>query len=106
MRKVQQKQWQIFCGKVLRKLVWLGNQRVTNDLLFPFNGSRGFGADIIDDPINTFNFVDDTVGELAQQVVGKVGPVGSHSVGAGDGANGDYAFVSSGISHDTNGFYG
>jgi hypothetical protein len=38
MRKVQQKQWQIFFGKVLRKLVWLENQRVTNDPLFPFNG--------------------------------------------------------------------
>ena len=39
MRKVQQKQWQIFCGKVLRKLVRLGNQRVTNDPLFPFNSN-------------------------------------------------------------------
>jgi hypothetical protein len=37
MRKVQQKQWQIFCGKELRKLVWLGYQRVTIDPLFPFN---------------------------------------------------------------------
>jgi hypothetical protein len=37
MRKVQQKQWQIFCGEVLWKLVGLGNQRVTIDLLFPLS---------------------------------------------------------------------
>ena len=39
MRKVQQKQWQIFVGKVLGKLIRLGNQRVTIDPLFPFNSS-------------------------------------------------------------------
>jgi hypothetical protein len=38
MRKVKQKQWQIFCRKVLQKLVRLGNQRVTIDLIFSFNG--------------------------------------------------------------------
>ena len=42
MRKVQQKQWQIFVGKVLGKLIRLGNQRVTNDLLFPFNSNVDF----------------------------------------------------------------
>jgi hypothetical protein len=42
MRKVQQKQWQIFVGKVLRKLVWLGNQRVATDPLFPFNSNVDF----------------------------------------------------------------
>ncbi|SVC91865.1 uncharacterized protein METZ01_LOCUS344719, partial [marine metagenome] len=42
MRKVQQKQWQIFCGKVLWKLVRLGNQRVAIDLLFPFNSNVDF----------------------------------------------------------------
>jgi len=40
MRKVQQKQWQIFVGKVLEKLIRLGNQRVTNDLLFPLNSGN------------------------------------------------------------------
>ena len=39
MRKVQQKQWQIFCRKFLRKSVRLENQKVTIDLLFPFNSS-------------------------------------------------------------------
>ena len=42
MRKVQQKQWQIFVGKVLRKLVWFGIQRVTIDPLFPFNSNVDF----------------------------------------------------------------
>ena len=61
MRKVKQKQWQIFCGKVLRKFVWLGNQRVTNDLLFPFNSSWWFRADVIDYAVNSMYFIDDTV---------------------------------------------
>ena len=49
MRKVQQKQWQIFCGKVLRKLVWLGNQRVTNDPLFPFSSNSEYTLFYIND---------------------------------------------------------
>tara|TARA_B100000315_G_C14280338_1_gene452753 strand:+ start:182 stop:331 length:150 start_codon:yes stop_codon:yes gene_type:complete len=35
MKKVQQKQWQIFVGKVLGKLVLIENQRVIIDPLFP-----------------------------------------------------------------------
>ena len=66
MRKVQQKQWQIFYGKVLRKLVWLGNQRVTNDLLFPFDGAGRFGANVVDDPVDSMYLVDYTVGEFSQ----------------------------------------
>ena len=64
MRKVQQKQWQIFCGKVLWKLVCLGNQRVIIDPLFPFNGSGGFGADVIDHAINPMHFIDNAVREF------------------------------------------
>ena len=61
MRKVQQKQWQRFCGKELRKLVWLGNQRVTIDPLFPLNGSGGFGADVIDHAVYAVDFIDDAI---------------------------------------------
>ena len=61
MRKAKQKQWQIFCGKVLRKLVWLGNQRVTNDLLFPFYCAGGFGADVVDYAVYAVDFIDDAI---------------------------------------------
>ena len=66
MRKVQQKQWQIFVGKVLGKLIRLGNQRVTIDPLFPFNSSRRFGTDIVDHAVDTTDFVDDSVGKSAE----------------------------------------
>ena len=66
MRKAQQKQWQIFCGKVLWKLVRLGNQRVAIDPLFPFNGAGGFGADIIYHAVDAVDFVDDSVGKGAE----------------------------------------
>ena len=51
----------ILCGKVLRKLVWLGNQRVANDPLFPFNSSRWFGTNVVDYSIDSLDFVDDSV---------------------------------------------
>ena len=66
MRKVQQKQWQTFCGKVLRKLVWLENQRVTIDPLFPFNSAGRFGTDIVYHSVDAVDFVDDSVGKGAQ----------------------------------------
>ena len=69
MRKVQQKQWQIFVGKVLGKLIRLGNQRVTIDPLFPFNSSRWFGANVIDYAVNSMHFIDNAVGKFAQKFV-------------------------------------
>ena len=66
MRKVQQKQWQIFVGKVLGKLIRLGNQRVTIDPLFPFNSTWRFGADIVDHAIDTVNFIDNAIGKDAK----------------------------------------
>ena len=56
MRKVQQKQWQIFCRKFLRKSVRLENQKVTIDLLFPFNSSRWFRVNVIDYSVNALHF--------------------------------------------------
>ena len=66
MRKVQQKQWQIFCEKFLRKLIRLGNQRVNNHHLFPFDGAGGFGANVVDHTVDTMDFVDDTIGKGAE----------------------------------------
>ena len=38
--------------------------------LLPFNGAGGFGADIINHPIDPMHFVDDAVGEFPQEFVG------------------------------------
>ena len=103
MRKVQQKQWQIFCGKVLWKLVRLENQGVTIDPLFPFNGAGGFGADVVDYTVDSVDFVDDAIGKGAEQFIGQMRPVGCHAVDTGDGTNGDYVFVGARISHNANG---
>ena len=95
MRKVKQKQWQIFCGKFLRKLVWLENQRVTIDPLFPFNGAGGFGADIVYYAVDAVDFVDDSVGKGAEQLIRKMSPVCRHTIGAGDRSNGNHVFICS-----------
>ena len=73
--------------------------------LFPFDGAGGFGADIVDDPVDSMDLVDDAVGEFSQEFVGQVGPVGGHAVGAGDGADSHHVLVSAGITHNTYSFY-
>ena len=73
--------------------------------LLPFNGSWGFGADVIDHSVDSMHFVDDAVGEFTQEFVWQVGPVGCHAVGTGDGADGHHVFVGAGIAHDTYSFY-
>ena len=94
MRKVQQKQWQIFCEKVLRKLVWLGYQRVTIDPLFPFNGAGGFGADIVYYAVDPVDFIDDSVGKVAEQLIRKMSPICRHAIRASNRTNGNHAFIS------------
>jgi len=32
-----------------------------NELSFPFDGARGFGADVIDHPVDSMYFIDDAV---------------------------------------------
>ena len=62
---------------------------------FPFNRAGGFGADVIDDAVDAFDFVDDAVGNFTEQVVGQVHPVGGHAVGAVHRSHGDDVLIGS-----------
>ena len=72
---------------------------------FPFNSAGGFGTDVVDHPVDSLHLIDDAVWEFSQEFVRQVSPVGGHTVGAGDGADGYNVFVGAGITHDPHGFY-
>lgn len=48
--------------------------------LLPLNGSRWFGTDVINYPIDAFNIVDDFTRHFGQKLVGQMAPFGSHPV--------------------------
>ena len=73
--------------------------------LLPFNSAGGFGAYVVDDAVDTFNLVNDAVGESAQEIVGEVSPVGGHPIGTGDGMDANDVFVGACIAHDTDRLY-
>src|SRR5665213_304861 len=69
--------------------------------LFPFDGGRRFGTDIIYNPVNSFYIINDLVRDFGQQVVRQVAPVGSHAVQRFNGTQADHVFVSPLITHHT-----
>lgn len=68
--------------------------------LFPLNGCRRFGADIIYDTVYTFDAIDDIVRHASHEIIGEVCPVGCHSVNGFYCAQGDNAFIGSFVTHD------
>ena len=68
--------------------------------LFPFNGCRGFGGNVVDDAVNVFHFVDDSDAYFVQHLIGDAGPIGGHEVGGGDGAQCQGVVVGSEVAHN------
>ena len=50
--------------------------------LFPLDGSRGLGRDVVDDPVHAVDLVDDAVRDAREERVGQANPVGGHAVTA------------------------
>ena len=72
-------------------------------VLFPLDGGGGLGGDIVDDTIDALHLVDDAGGDLVQHIVGDAGPVGSHEVAGGDGAERQGVIVGAAVAHDAHG---
>lgn len=53
--------------------------------LFPLDGGRWLGGDVVGHAVDAADLADDFVGYVGQEVVGQAGPVGCHGVGGGDG---------------------
>lgn len=77
--------------------------RFQGSVLFPFNCGWRLGADVIADAIDAFDFVDNPAGDGFHYFVGQLVPVGSHTIAAFDGADGDNIFVGAVIAHHADG---
>ena len=49
--------------------------------LFPLDGSRRLGGDVVDAAVDALDLVDNAVGNSGKKVVGESVPIGSHVVG-------------------------
>lgn len=68
--------------------------------LFPLDGCRRLGGDVVGYAVDAANFVDDLVRYFSQEVVGQMGPVGGHGVGRSHGAERHGTFVGAFVAHD------
>src|ERR1700744_3851824 len=68
--------------------------------LFPFNRRGRLRRDVVDDAVDAADLVDDPGGDLAEEVVGELDPVGGHAVLALDDADGDGVVVGPLVAHD------
>src|SRR3990172_2381904 len=73
--------------------------------LFPFDRTWGFRANVIDDSVHAFDFIYDSIGDMSQNVVGDIRPVGGHAVPARHRAQRNDVVISSFVAHDANSLY-
>lgn len=93
---------------VIKRLIEIAETRINTGFfkqldLFPLDGGGGLGGDIVDDTIDALHLVDDAGGDLVQHIVGDAGPVGSHEVAGGDGAERQGVIVGAAVAHDAHG---
>ena len=60
--------------------------------LFPLDRARGFGSDVVDDPVDARDFVGDANGDFFQNRVGDLRPMRGHEIFRGYGAH-DYGIA-------------
>ncbi len=75
-------------------------------VLFPLDGCRGLGRDIVEDAVDAFNFVKDLVADFPQEAVGQFHPVGGHGVFRDDGTEVGGEFVGTLVAFDSDGLNG
>ena len=71
--------------------------------LFPLDGGGGFAGDVVADPVDALDLVDDAHADAVQHVVGDSRPVGGHKVAGGDGAEGQGVVIGASVAHDAHG---
>ena len=75
-------------------------------MLFPFNGGRWFGADIVGNAIDAAHLVDDAIGYFGQKRIRQMTPIGGHAVGGAYRSERNCVFVGAFVAHDANGLDG
>jgi len=76
---------------------------LTSGTSLPLDRSRRLARDIVHDPVDVADFVDDAAGDFVEDVVGDLGVVGGHEVGGGDAAEGQKIVVGAAVAHDADG---
>ena len=69
------------------------------DELLPLDRAGGLAGDVVDDPVDPGDLVDDAVGDPFQQVGGKPGPVGRHRIVTCHGSDDDRMTVRALVTH-------
>jgi hypothetical protein len=72
-------------------------------MLFPFNGGRWLGADVVGDAIDTADLIDDTVRDFGQELIWQMAPIGGHAVGGSYCSERNRVFIGAFVAHDANG---
>src|SRR6266550_9054496 len=73
--------------------------------LFPFDGSRRLRANVVDDPVDSLDLIDDPARNPPEHVGWEGEPVGSHAVGASNGAQTEDVLIGSLVPHHTDTSY-
>src|SRR5690606_35462587 len=67
--------------------------------LLPLDGGGGFAADVVADPVDPTNLVDDAIGDPRQHLVGEPRPIGGHGILTRDRTNRQRVLVRPAIAH-------
>src|SRR5438034_2031372 len=65
----------------------------------PFDRRRRLRGDVVDDPINARDLVDDAAGDLCEDLVWQPGPVGGHAVLALHGSHSHHVAIGAVVAH-------
>ena len=68
--------------------------------LFKLNRSRRLRRNIINDPVDSLDLIDDPDADLIQHLIGNPCPVGRHKVGSGNTAERQGIVISSAVAHN------
>ena len=56
---------------------------------FPLDGAGGFGSDVVDDAVDVFYFVCDTVGDFGKDIIWDLCPIRRHKIICCNGSDRD-----------------
>ena len=91
------------------QLLWLKSDNYSDfygknrTFSLPFYCGRGFARDVVADPVDALDLVDDAHADAVQHVVGDSRPVSGHEVAGGDGAESQGVVVGAAVAHDAHG---
>ncbi len=88
-------------GQGVRFVVHVSGSPSNIELLFPLNGGRRFGGDIVHHPVDSVHFIDDPVGDPLECVMWNSGPVSGHAINRRNRPDADRIGIGAGIPHDT-----